>query len=373
MSKFHFVTAAIFILFISSYFFLIPEEIKVNYNKKGYWGAIDAEFDWCEYNYRWSFYVAEPLNVLTSSLYSLWGIVMYYYYYASPSPFSHASIYDLQFGLLLSVGIGIGSMLFHGSLKYQMQLLDELPMSYAATFTVFLYYFRKSLYPCTTVHDSTQTKNKKNKNNNNGKNKNKNNNNNNKNSKTSKNSKNSNNGKNTNNNSDENRTETRTAYPPLTRLALAGLIIWNMIVTVVLYVTEKDVDFYHTVGRGAWTFSFAGSLLYLYFAAQSASEEVNLAIYGKRAFLWYFAGAFFWFSDNFFCNLLQNMPLNIPYLQFHALGWHTTSTFAINYWWFCLFLHRLIYVDKLKLNKDFEIKQALFGTIDYVVMKEKHL
>lgn len=92
--------------------------------KNGFWGPTTATIDWCEENYVISKYIAEFVNTLTNSvfiflaLYSLRNAVK--------------QKLELRF-VLAAIGfalVGIGSWLFHMTLRYEFQLLDELPMIY---------------------------------------------------------------------------------------------------------------------------------------------------------------------------------------------------------------------------------------------------
>jgi len=97
----------------------------------GVWGETTASIDWCETNYEVTVYVAEFWNTISNlsmiipPLYGVWNARKY----ALETRFfvSHLS-------LLL---VGIGSTMFHMTLKYPMQLLDELPMIYGSC--VFIY------------------------------------------------------------------------------------------------------------------------------------------------------------------------------------------------------------------------------------------
>ena len=59
-----------------------------SHNASNYWGEPNAEFDWCERNYYRSAYVSELINTM----------------------------------------IGIGTVMFHCTLQYEHQLVDELPI-----------------------------------------------------------------------------------------------------------------------------------------------------------------------------------------------------------------------------------------------------
>jgi len=92
----------------------------------GYWGPITANYDWCEENYKYTPYVAEFFNTLTSCAVALAGVL-----------FTRLSVrhqYGVSF-LLAGVGlavVGIGSIAFHGTLLREGQVLDEVPMLWSS-------------------------------------------------------------------------------------------------------------------------------------------------------------------------------------------------------------------------------------------------
>jgi dihydroceramidase len=88
----------------------------------GYWGGPTGDFDWCEPNYMYSEYVVEPWNAITSLAFL-------------PGPASllfGPGGMDLPAGIRMNcalvAAIGLGSVAFHATLRYEAQLLDELPM-----------------------------------------------------------------------------------------------------------------------------------------------------------------------------------------------------------------------------------------------------
>ncbi len=90
----------------------------------GFWGPVTATIDWCEENYVISPYVAEMVNTLTNFVYIILAVELW----RSARKYHHGNIY-----LLVSLGlmaVGIGSFMFHMTLRYEYQLLDELPMVY---------------------------------------------------------------------------------------------------------------------------------------------------------------------------------------------------------------------------------------------------
>ncbi|SGZ40024.1 related to Alkaline ceramidase YDC1 [Hanseniaspora guilliermondii] len=89
------------------------------------WGNITSTIDWCEENYVQSSFIAEFCNTISNLSYVF---VSFYLFYS----LKKIGISELRFkltmlGLLL---VGIGSAMFHMSLRYDCQLLDELPMIY---------------------------------------------------------------------------------------------------------------------------------------------------------------------------------------------------------------------------------------------------
>ncbi|KNE56746.1 hypothetical protein AMAG_02526 [Allomyces macrogynus ATCC 38327] len=90
----------------------------------GYWGPVTASIDWCESNYRITHYIAEFFNS-TSNLFTV---------VAGISLAMTARRLQLErryalIGFFLAL-VGVGSFMFHGTLLFEAQLLDELPMIY---------------------------------------------------------------------------------------------------------------------------------------------------------------------------------------------------------------------------------------------------
>ncbi|SCU87978.1 LAFA_0E09978g1_1 [Lachancea sp. 'fantastica'] len=91
----------------------------------GYWGKPTSTIDWCEENYVVSSFIAEWSNTLTNSAFVALAL------YVTWSAFYQRL--EKRFVLIgLGLGtVGVGSWLFHMTLRYEYQLLDELPMIYA--------------------------------------------------------------------------------------------------------------------------------------------------------------------------------------------------------------------------------------------------
>ncbi|QEU61200.1 Ydc1/Ypc1 [Kluyveromyces lactis] len=93
--------------------------------ESGFWGAPTSTIDWCEENYVISPYIAEWSNTLTNSGFILLALYLLYSSWKNKLE-TRFKLVCAGFGL-----VGIGSWLFHMTLQYKYQLLDELPMVYA--------------------------------------------------------------------------------------------------------------------------------------------------------------------------------------------------------------------------------------------------
>jgi len=112
-------TLAVLMCFtLTCYFFRIPDDLRHG-GPGGRWGPPNAEFNWCERDYELVDWMAEPVNTI-----SCLALIL------PPVSFlmAHDVASDVALMAVLVVVIGIGSALFHGSLRYSMQLMDELPM-----------------------------------------------------------------------------------------------------------------------------------------------------------------------------------------------------------------------------------------------------
>jgi dihydroceramidase len=97
----------------------------------GFWGAPTSTVDWCEVNYAVTPFVCEFFNTV-SSLAMLGAGVL--------GVLLHRRVFDrwmlAAFGLLGLVGVG--SVAFHGTLRFELQILDELPMLYLVALVAYL-------------------------------------------------------------------------------------------------------------------------------------------------------------------------------------------------------------------------------------------
>ncbi|KAH7032224.1 ceramidase [Linnemannia elongata] len=110
---------------------MAPTSVSPAFDKVGYWSPNTASIDWCENNYTVSYYIAEFWNSTSSILIAALAAIGY---------MNLASFKERRMTLLMQAffTIGVGSTLFHGTLRHKMQLLDELPMLYAATIGMFI-------------------------------------------------------------------------------------------------------------------------------------------------------------------------------------------------------------------------------------------
>ncbi|KAH3681437.1 hypothetical protein WICPIJ_007594 [Wickerhamomyces pijperi] len=93
--------------------------------ESGYWDKVTSTIDWCEENYVVTPYIAEAINTISNSVFILLALFAIVSSYRNKLEIRFQLI---SFGFML---VGIGSWLFHMTLKYEYQLLDELPMIYA--------------------------------------------------------------------------------------------------------------------------------------------------------------------------------------------------------------------------------------------------
>lgn len=101
---------------------------------EGYWAPSTATLDWCEQNYELNYYIAEFWNTISNlamivpPIYSYVCSILYH----NPVEIRFVLAY---FTVLL---VGIGSWLFHMTLRYEMQLFDEIPMVWGSLLLVYV-------------------------------------------------------------------------------------------------------------------------------------------------------------------------------------------------------------------------------------------
>lgn len=96
----------------------------------GFWGTPTASVDWCEANYRYLPYVCELFNTVSSFAIVLAGGL---------GAWLHRGVLERRFLLafLALLTVGVGSVAFHATLRFELQMLDELPMLWLALVMVY--------------------------------------------------------------------------------------------------------------------------------------------------------------------------------------------------------------------------------------------
>ncbi|KAL0080172.1 alkaline phytoceramidase family protein [Phycomyces blakesleeanus] len=100
-------------------------------HQDGYWGPTTSSVDWCEENYVHSYYIAEFWNTISSLAMVTMGLLGF-------------SLHHNSLGLKIStsylfiVVVGIGSVLFHGTLQFEYQMWDEVPMVWTASYLLWV-------------------------------------------------------------------------------------------------------------------------------------------------------------------------------------------------------------------------------------------
>jgi dihydroceramidase len=97
----------------------------------GFWGPPTSTIDWCERNYALFAHVAEAFNTVSSLALVGSGIL---------GVALHRGHVEARFLLAFAsvAVVGLGSVAFHGTLLFPLQLLDELPMLWTVLLMVFI-------------------------------------------------------------------------------------------------------------------------------------------------------------------------------------------------------------------------------------------
>jgi len=96
----------------------------------GFWGAPTSSVDWCEENYRYSPYICELFNTLSSFALVLAGGLGWWLHRRQLEP-------RFRVALLALAVVGVGSVAFHATLRFELQMLDELPMLWLALVMIY--------------------------------------------------------------------------------------------------------------------------------------------------------------------------------------------------------------------------------------------
>jgi len=264
------------------------------------YGDHDAEFNWCERDYASTPFVAELWNTLTSLLYCVEAMLML--------RFQGAALLRVPYAPAILASVfctGVGSTLFHATLRYDMQLLDELPMYALSLAAACALRARADLSnqgsAATTAARAAQAAGD---------------------------------------------AATRRAAR---RFAWAGVASWAAVAGCVYGAPRGGTA--HEAARGFMTCAFCAVVVYVFFAATRAAREaasllkrVPSAAGGMTAaqvhavfdaaFLCFLVGCGSWIVDNFYCAALRALAvpalgLALPYPQLHAVGWHGGSCCAV--------------------------------------------
>ena len=106
----------------------------------GYWGKPTSTLDWCEKNYVITHYVAEFWNTVTNLSMIIPPIYGMFVAYQQGIERRYLICYAL---LLLT---GCGSWMFHMTLLFEMQLMDEVPMVWGGAFMLYSLYRSRNSY-----------------------------------------------------------------------------------------------------------------------------------------------------------------------------------------------------------------------------------
>ncbi|KFY73124.1 hypothetical protein V499_06768 [Pseudogymnoascus sp. VKM F-103] len=93
-------------------------------SKHGFWYPQTSTINWCEEDYYATIYAAEIVNTLTNLLFMYLGIKGV----RNCLKHGHDTVFMITF--LGYLAVGTGSFMFHSTLKYPWQLVDELSMIY---------------------------------------------------------------------------------------------------------------------------------------------------------------------------------------------------------------------------------------------------
>ncbi|KAJ1660504.1 hypothetical protein IWQ61_000593 [Dispira simplex] len=102
-----------------------------------FWDPSTSSVDWCEDNYSVSPYIVEFYNTLSSLAMIFFGE------YGAHQSLVKESVRFQRVFRLISV-VGVGSTLFHATLKHSTQMMDELPMVWLVSYC--LYHLLKTMY-----------------------------------------------------------------------------------------------------------------------------------------------------------------------------------------------------------------------------------
>ena len=287
------VAAVLLVLMVMAstiFFFAVPDSLQNDseslsithlMNKVGYWGPPTSEVDWCELNHIHTIYVTELFNSTTSFYYVF--IALYAYYkHKEVLDFDSTSVRHQTLLLMLAI-VGFGSVAFHGTLQYYMQLLDEIPMIYLILTAAWILTNRRSTEP--------------------------------------------------------------TRGGMLIGGIYIGACILLTLVLLTTAQHSGIHNFFR--GSGVVTFvvhlvyTFYSSSLAI---AEVAKTDEKAAAYMSQLFVKGFAAICIalvcWISDNIFCQTLLGLPLPF-FLNLHAFGWHIGTAMSVYYMYCAMLVQRV--------------------------------
>jgi dihydroceramidase len=224
-------------------------------NAVGYWSPSDSTIDWCERNYVVTPYIAEFWNCISS-------LVMCFSAYLLLRRSHHNNLEQRFIMFYLSIGlVGLGSALFHGTVRLIGQMADELPMIYTGSIWHFL--LLKINQPKYRDYHQKEA--------------------------------------------------IRHGFDYWKYIAIFYVLLWTIIHSMQAFVLFFQAQFVVIIVGGIF------QLIRLQLQPRYNIPTIrNLII----AYIVLLAGAMIcWLLDQRFCNTLNNLPYNLPNPQFHAF-WH---------------------------------------------------
>jgi dihydroceramidase len=109
----------------------------------GFWGEPTSTIDWCENNYEVTYYIAEFWNTVSNLVMIVLPLYGIYWSIKQKDSKKFNSFRVTNSMLLCHLGlclVGLGSWMFHMTLLYPMQLLDELPMVFGSGILIYAHY-----------------------------------------------------------------------------------------------------------------------------------------------------------------------------------------------------------------------------------------
>ena len=222
---------------------------------------------------------------------------------------------DIKFLGFVLICIGIGSTLFHATLLYEAQLLDELPMHWLVSYASILLYTRN----------------------------------------------------------DWKVKVQRTSY------FYTICTVFEAALVVILTNTQKNSSFHQVlrlIMSASFGLEF---VYLFYVGAKIGNEvyekDPNNRNYRKineyydKAFVFFVIALIGWLCDNWNCQILQNLKvfgMDLPYMHFHAILWHIGTCIGLHYFMLVVIAHRLVF------EYDADMKcTTILGVLPFIRVDEK--